>query len=97
MEINEQKHNMGFMMATKKYKLSFFGISPKHDWNVIFNIGVILLVTASILYYLDGEIIKGSISEDSLVRQEKRIFDIEKAKNIIKDFKQEKGLVDQSL
>lgn len=96
MEINEQKHNIESMMATKKYKLSFFGISPKHDWNVVFNIGVALLVAASLIYYFDGEIIKSSVSEDSLFRQEKKVFDIEKAKTIIKDFKKEKGLVDQT-
>lgn len=96
MEIKEQKQNMGFMMVTKKYKLSFFGISPKHDWNVIFNIGVTLLVIASVLYYFDSEAIKSSISEDSLVREEKKLFNIEKAKNVIKDLKIEKGMVDQS-
>jgi len=96
MEINEQKQNMGSMMTTKKYKLSFFGVSPKHDWNVLFNIGVVLLIVFSLLYYFDNKNIKSSISEDSLVGENKKPFDVEKAKNLIKALETKRGMVDQS-
>lgn len=97
MEIEEQKQNMGFIMTSKKYKLSLFGISPKHDWNVLFNFGVVLLIIASLLYYFDSQNIKKSISEDSLVREEKKYFDIEKAKNLLKKLEIKRSSVDQSL
>jgi hypothetical protein len=100
MELDNQKQNIGRLITTKKYKLSFFGVSPKHDWNVAFNIGVILLIAASILYYLDSQNIKKSISEDSLTREDKKYFDIEKAKTLLNDFQkrsESSGSVDQSL
>jgi len=97
MELDTQKQNIGFLMTTKKYKLSFFGVSPKHDWNVVFNIGVALLIIFSVLYYFDGQIIKSSVSEDSAIRENKNYFDIEKAKTLLKDFETKRGIVDQSL
>ena len=96
MEIEKQKKDIGFLMTTKKYKLSFFGVSPRHDWNVLFGIGVILLIVASLLYYFDSQNIKRSISEESLVREEKRYFDIEKAKTLLKNFETKRSSVDQS-
>jgi len=97
MEIEKQKQDIGFLMTTKKYKLSFFGVSPKHDWNVLFNIGVVLLIVASLLYYFDSQNIKRSISEESLVREEKNYFNIEKAKTLLKKLEAKRASVDQSL
>jgi len=97
MELDMQKQNIGFLMTTKKYKLSFFGVSPKHDWNVVFNFGLILLIIFSVLYYFDSKIIKSSVSEDTLVREEKKYFEIEKARTLLNDFKTKRGIVDQGL
>jgi hypothetical protein len=97
MKSNNQKQNIGHLMTTKKYKLSLFGVSPKHDWNVVFNLGVILLIAASILYYVDNQNIKKAISEDSLIREDKKYFDIEKARNLLNDFQKRTSSVDQSL
>ena len=97
MELDMQKQNIGFLMTTKKYKLSFFGVSPKHDWNVVFNFGLILLIIFSVLYYFDSKIIKSSVSEDTLVREEKKYFEVEKAKTLLNDFKTKRDIVDQGL
>jgi hypothetical protein len=96
MDLN-QKQNIGFLMTTKKYKLSFFGVSPKHDWNVLFNIGVVLLLAASVLYYFDNKNIKESVLLDSNNYVEKKYFDVEKAKILLKNFQEKRGMVDQSL
>jgi hypothetical protein len=97
MEISGQKQNIDYLMTTKKYKLSFFGISPKHDWNVLFNFGVVLLIIASLLYYFDSQNIKKSTSSENLIREEKNYFNIEKAKNLLKNLETKKISVDQSL
>jgi hypothetical protein len=97
MEIDNHKHNTGFMVIAKKYKLSFFGASPRHDWTMVFLFGFVLILISSSLYYFDSQNIKKSISGDALIREEKTYFDIEKAKNLITDFKKRIGQVDQSL
>lgn len=97
MEISGQKQNIDYLMTTKKYKLSFFGISPKHDWNVLFNFGVVLLIAASLLYYFDSQNIKKSISSENLIREQKNYFNIEKAKILLKNLENKKTSVDQSL
>lgn len=97
MELENQKQNIGYLMTTKKYKLSFFGTSPRHDWAAIFLFGLALITTFSLLYYFDTLSIKSSISEDNLVREQKHYFNIEKAEKLLKDFEGRRGLVDQSL
>jgi len=96
MELKEQKENIDFMMITRKYKLSFFGVSPRQDWAVAVILGFILITVFSLIYYFDSEIIKSSISEELLVREEKKPFDVEKVKNLVKDLKIKRGMVDQS-
>jgi hypothetical protein len=96
METIEKKQNNSFQMTAKRYNLSFFGINPKQDWTVAFLFGLILILTFSALYYFDSQDIKRSIAGDSLVREEKKYFDIEKAKNLVTDFEKRMGRVDQT-
>lgn len=97
MIIENQKQNTGYLITSKKYKLSFFGTNPRHDWAVMFFIGVLLVVSFSFLYYFENLSIKSSISEDDLVAEQKKYFNIEKAEKLLKDFEVRRGLVDQSL
>ena len=84
-------------MIAKKYKLSFFGISPKHDWFAALFLGVALIITFSLIYYFDNLTIKNSISENNLVREQKNYFDVTKPEKLLKDFKIKRSVVDQSL
>jgi len=96
MDFNKQKENIGLLMSTKKYKLSFFGISPRVDWAIVFTLGMILIFIFSALFYFDRENIRKSISGDSLIREEKRYFDIEKAKVLLREFEKKGVKFDQT-
>ena len=97
MNSNNKKQNIDQLMVAKKYKLSFTGTSPKHDWLTALSVGFILIIIFSAIYYFEKISIKNSISEDNLVREEKRHFNITKAEKLLKDFEVRKGFVDQSL
>jgi len=85
MDLQIQKQNKRMLKPNKKYKLSFFGYSPRYDWAVAFNVGVILLILFSVIYYRESERIKKTIAEDNIQIEEKIYFDIEKAKKLLVD------------
>ena len=94
---SKNKKNFDQLMITKKYKLSFFGVSPKHDWYAALFLGVALIITFSLIYYFDNLTIKNSISGNNLVREQKNYFDITKAEKLLKDFEIKRSVIDQSL
>lgn len=85
-------------VTEKKYKLSFFGNNPRTDWAIIVTVGFVLLISFSILFYLESSDIKNSISENIPASEDKTYFDIEKAKTLLRNFQGEGlNVIDQSL
>jgi ATP-dependent Zn protease len=97
MSNDNKKQNIDQLMVAKKYKLSFTGTSPKHDWFTVLFLCFVLIATFSTIYFFEKNTIKNSISGDGLVREQKTYFDITKAEKLLKDFEIRRGFVDQSL
>ena len=96
MNINKNQDNNNLGIA-KKYKLSFLGTSPKHDWFFALFLFFVLIMAFSVAYYFEKVSVKKSISGDNLVREEKIYFDITKAENLLKEFETKRSVIDQSL
>ncbi len=97
MNPENQKQNNGYIITSKKYKLSFFGTNPRHDWTVVFLVGLLLIISFSLAYYFESLHIKKRVSGEDLVSEQKKYFNVEKAEKLLKDFEVRRGLVDQTL
>lgn len=94
---DNQKQNRVALMANKKYKLSFFGASPRTDWTIVLGLFLVLLAVLSAWFYFDRKNLEESLNDGGAAEAAESTFSVEKARQLIDEIENKNAIIDQNL